>query len=86
MSLFDKIKDAKGKLAALSVAGMAVMSHAGETDPAPENGAAGIIQTGLADVDLSSVATTAISTAAIGLAVWVGWRLACKLLNRGVGK
>lgn len=36
--------------------------------------------------DLTSVATTVLPYAAGGLLVWVGWRLACKLTNRGVGK
>lgn len=35
---------------------------------------------------LGSVATAALVGASAGLLVWVGWRLACKLLNRGVGK
>lgn len=36
--------------------------------------------------DLTTVATSAIAVGAAGLLVWVGWRLACKLTNRGVGK
>ncbi|MCQ2060356.1 MAG: hypothetical protein MJY47_02075 [Fibrobacter sp.] len=36
--------------------------------------------------NLETVATAALTAAAAGLLVWVGWRLACKLLNRGVGK
>ena len=36
--------------------------------------------------DLTSVATGALAVAAAGLLVWLGWRLACKLSNRGVGK
>lgn len=36
--------------------------------------------------DLSAVATSALAVAAAGLLVWIGWRLACKLSNRGVGK
>jgi len=36
--------------------------------------------------DLASVASTVLPYAAGGLLVWVGWRLACKLTNRGVGK
>lgn len=36
--------------------------------------------------DLTTVATTALGVAAAGLLVWIGWRLACKLSNRGVGK
>lgn len=36
--------------------------------------------------DLTSVATGALAVAAAGLLVWIGWRLACKLSNRGVGK
>ena len=80
-------KNLKTKLIALSAMGAAVASHAGETNAGNANGSASeIISTGLADVDLSSVATSALSLAAVGLGVWVGWRLACKLLNRGVGK
>lgn len=36
--------------------------------------------------DLASVAGDVLPVAAAGLIVWVGWRLACKLTNRGVGK
>ena len=36
--------------------------------------------------DLTTVASSAIAVGAAGLLVWVGWRLACKLTNRGVGK
>ena len=36
--------------------------------------------------DLTSVAGDVLPVAAAGLIVWVGWRLACKLTNRGVGK
>lgn len=36
--------------------------------------------------DLTTVATSALAVAAAGLLVWIGWRLACKLSNRGVGK
>lgn len=36
--------------------------------------------------DLGTVAGTVLPIAAAGLIVWVGWRLACKLTNRGVGK
>lgn len=35
---------------------------------------------------LTAVATSALTVAAAGLLVWIGWRLACKLSNRGVGK
>lgn len=35
---------------------------------------------------IGSVASSALTVAAGGLLIWVGWRLACKLLNRGVGK
>lgn len=47
-----------------------------------------IITTELAtfDTSLEGVATSALVAASAGLLVWVGWRLACKLLNRGVGK
>lgn len=38
------------------------------------------------ETDLTTVATAALAGAAAGLLVWVGWRVACKLLNRGVGK
>lgn len=38
------------------------------------------------ETDLTAVATGALVAAASGLLVWLGWRLACKLLNRGVGK
>lgn len=36
--------------------------------------------------DLTTVAAGALAVAAAGLLVWIGWRLACKLSNRGVGK
>ena len=36
--------------------------------------------------DLTSIATDALKVGAAGLLVWIGWRLACKLPNRGVGK
>ena len=36
--------------------------------------------------DLTSVAQAVLPVAAAGLLVWVGWRLACKLTNRGTGK
>ena len=35
---------------------------------------------------LTTVAGDALVVAAAGLLVWIGWRLACKLTNRGVGK
>lgn len=38
------------------------------------------------DDDLKTVAATAIGIGAAGLLVWIGWRLACKLPNRAVGK
>ena len=36
--------------------------------------------------DMQTVAIAAIGIGAAGLLVWVGWRLVCKLVNRGVGK
>lgn len=36
--------------------------------------------------DLTSVATTVLPIGAAALLVWLGWRLACKIPNRGVGK
>lgn len=36
--------------------------------------------------DLTSVAGAALPVGAAALLVWVGWRLACKIPNRGVGK
>lgn len=36
--------------------------------------------------DLAAVAAVVLPIGAAGLLVWVGWRLACKLTNRGVGK
>ena len=36
--------------------------------------------------NLATVAGDILPVAGAGLIVWVGWRLACKLLNRGVGK
>lgn len=36
--------------------------------------------------DMQKVAIAAIGIGAAGLLVWVGWRLVCKLTNRGVGK
>ena len=46
------------------------------------------ITTALADftADLITVASTALPIAAAGLLVWVGFRLARKLTNNGVGK
>lgn len=38
------------------------------------------------ETSLESVATSVLPIAAAGLLVWIGWRLACKLTNRGVGK
>lgn len=38
------------------------------------------------ETDLGTVAQAAITVGAAGLLVWIGWRLACKLPNRGVGK
>jgi len=36
--------------------------------------------------DLEAVATVAVGIGAAGLLVWIGFRLAAKLSNRGVGK
>lgn len=36
--------------------------------------------------DLTSVATQALTVGAAALLVWIGWRLACKIPNRGAGK
>lgn len=36
--------------------------------------------------DLGTVATTVLPIGAAALLVWLGWRLACKIPNRGVGK
>lgn len=36
--------------------------------------------------DLTSIATTVLPIGAAALLVWLGWRLACKIPNRGVGK
>lgn len=36
--------------------------------------------------DLTTVATTVLPIGAAALLVWLGWRLACKIPNRGVGK
>lgn len=36
--------------------------------------------------DLQSVAETVLPIGAAALLVWLGWRLACKIPNRGVGK
>lgn len=44
------------------------------------------IATAIATIDLSAVITSATTVAIVGLGAWVGWRLACKFLNRGVGK
>jgi len=44
------------------------------------------IATAIATIDLSSVVTAAATVGIVGLGAWVGWRLACKFLNRGVGK
>ena len=46
------------------------------------------ISTALADfeTDLTTVAGVAIGIGAAALLVWLGWRLACKIPNRGVGK
>lgn len=39
----------------------------------------------LSDV-ISSAGSTAVTVGIVGLGIWVAWRLACKVLNRGVGK
>ena len=46
------------------------------------------ITTALADftTDLESVAALVLPIGAAALLVWLGWRLACKIPNRGVGK
>lgn len=46
------------------------------------------ITTALADftTDLTSVATVAIGIGAAAFLVWIGWRLAVKIPNRGAGK
>ena len=36
--------------------------------------------------DLTTVAATAFVIGGAGLIAWIGWRLACKIPNRGVGK
>ena len=36
--------------------------------------------------DLTAVATQALTVGAAALLVWIGWRLACKIPNRGAGK
>lgn len=38
------------------------------------------------EADLGTVASTVLPIGAAALLVWIGWRLACKLPNRGVGK
>lgn len=38
------------------------------------------------NTSLESVATKALAVGAAALLVWIGWRLACKIPNRGVGK
>lgn len=35
---------------------------------------------------LETVATAVLPIGAAALLVWIGWRLACKIPNRGVGK
>lgn len=44
------------------------------------------IVTAVNTIDLSTVITAASTVGIVGLGAWVGWRLACKFLNRGVGK
>lgn len=46
------------------------------------------ITTSLADfeTDLGTVGAVAITIGAAALLLWLGWRLACKIPNRGVGK
>lgn len=36
--------------------------------------------------DMQQVAVAAVGIGAAALLVWVGWRLVCKLTNRGAGK
>ena len=36
--------------------------------------------------DLGTVGAAAIGIGAAALLLWLGWRLACKIPNRGVGK
>lgn len=36
--------------------------------------------------DLTTVATAAFAVGGVALLAWLGWRLACKIPNRGVGK
>lgn len=36
--------------------------------------------------DLTTIAATVLPIGAAALLVWLGWRLACKIPNRGVGK
>lgn len=46
------------------------------------------ITTALGDFgsDLTAIAGTVLPIGAAALLVWLGWRLACKIPNRGVGK
>lgn len=44
------------------------------------------VEAAIGTIDLSAVITAAATLGAVGLGAWVGWRLACKFLNRGVGK
>ena len=46
------------------------------------------ITTALGDfvTDLTTVSGAALPVGAAALLVWIGWRLACKIPNRGVGK
>lgn len=43
-------------------------------------------QLGTFETDITTVATSALAVGAAALLVWLGWRLACKIPNRGVGK
>lgn len=49
---------------------------------------AGAITTALEGfaTDLTTVASQALTVGAAALLVWIGWRLACKIPNRGAGK
>lgn len=49
---------------------------------------AGQITTALGSfsTDLQSIAETILPIGAAALLVWIGWRLACKIPNRGVGR
>lgn len=49
--------------------------------------AAGIVDAiGGFSTDMQTVAIAAVGIGAAALLVWVGWRLVCKLTNRGTGR